>query len=153
MERWGTGGRGMDGSIDPGSIGLGPGNVWGAPGLPGAEGLEPEALRSSLHPRVAMSHRRPILIALLAAASLAACTPTPFPDRIGPSIPKPGGHSPPQGNTDSARRPQLPVRKIVAFKQDDRRVLVAQDGTWCSVTAARFDRTRVGDPAVCAWQV
>jgi hypothetical protein len=91
---------------------------------------------------------RCVLGILLILSSLSACSP--FPTRVG--VPTPGGKTPAQANAAETRRPTLPARKVVAAKQDERTVLIAQDGTWCSVSSSRYERIRVGDAVLCAWQ-
>jgi hypothetical protein len=95
-----------------------------------------------------MLSARCVLGFLLVVSSLSSCTP--FPIRVG--APPPGGNSPAQANAAESRRPPLPTRKVVAAKQGERTVLIAQDGTWCTVSTSRYERIRLGDAVLCAWQ-
>jgi hypothetical protein len=88
----------------------------------------------------------PCLLGL--AVGLASCTP--LPTRFG-------GYRP--GDTAGIQGPSAPrpldsrfARKVVAEKQESRNVLIAQDGTWCSVSGGRYERVRVGDVVLCTWQ-
>lgn len=81
---------------------------------------------------------RPALVLLL-AASLTGCGQTlaliqlPAPEIAG-------------------KRTQPLARKLLSAKQPERFSLLTYDGTWCSVSQSRYDRTAVGESAWCAWQ-
>jgi len=68
--------------------------------------------------------------------------------RVGGGRPAPRV-APRGGGADSAPSPDL-TRKLVAGKEPPS-ILIARDGTRCTVTARRYAETREGDYAWCAW--
>jgi len=56
---------------------------------------------------------------------------------LGACVPLPGGR-------------ELSRREV--WGKEGETTLVDRDGARCQVTADRFERTRLGDRAVCAWQ-
>jgi hypothetical protein len=89
------------------------------------------------------------ILPFLVLPFLAACAPTPWLELV----PKVGGPSHPSSSARPAKQQlMMSVVKQVTSKQEERNVVVAQDGTWCVVSAERFRRIQVGDVVPCAWQ-
>jgi hypothetical protein len=82
--------------------------------------------------------------ALTAVLLLGACALEP----LQPRRPGAAGQG---GEAGAASRLPAAARKEVAEKRDVNR-LIARDGTMCTVSAAVFQATAVGDRVTCLWQ-
>jgi hypothetical protein len=100
--------------------------------------------------------RRPRGALLLTCLSLSLAAPAWSGCRVQP-LPLPGRERDPRelpvpadDRTTRAEDVQISLKNVTA--KEPPTTLVAHDGTRCIVSQKRYDETRIGDNALCAWR-